>query len=368
MKVLGSRELLADVLSKELCIGCGACVSLCPYFKSYNGRTAMLFPCTQERGRCFAYCPKVEVDLDEVSQKIFGAPYSMEPLGRSLSAMMSRAGKKAAGNNYQSGGTVTALMTWALLEKLCDAAILTGREGLNAVPAIVTNPDDVQNYASSKYTSAPTLEAFNRAADLGYSRIGVVATPCQVLALAQMRSNPMAKKDFSDPTSLVVGLFCTWSLDYRAFSRLVEGRVDIKDIKKFDIPPPPAEVMEIHTARGVIEIPLAEVRATVPNSCDYCFDMTSEFSDISVGVVEGRSTMNTLIIRTERGRAAVDAAVKAGYLEIEDMPSDNLARLRTAAGNKKKRALKKAAGEGIINTNGDSRSLIRMEPKNLAGI
>ena len=140
MKVLGSRELLADVLAKELCIGCGACVSLCPYFKSYNGKTAMLFPCTQEQGRCFAYCPKVEVDLDEVSRSIFGAPYSMEPLGRSSSVMMSRAGKKAAGTNYQSGGTVTALMTYALSAKQCDAAILTGREGLNAVPAIVTKP------------------------------------------------------------------------------------------------------------------------------------------------------------------------------------------------------------------------------------
>ena len=102
--------------------------------------------------------------------------------------------------------------------------------------------------------------------------------------------------------------------------------------------------MEIYTGRGTIEIPLAEVRATVPNSCDYCFDMTSEFADVSVGVVEGRSGMNTLIVRTERGRAIVDGAVKAGYLEIEDMPAENLARLKTAAGNKKKRALKKASG------------------------
>ncbi len=368
MKVLGSRELLADVLAKELCIGCGACVSLCPYFKSYNGKTAMLFPCTQEQGRCFAYCPKVEVDLDEVSRTIFGAPYSIEPLGRASSVTMSRAGAKAPGNNYQSGGTVTALMTYALAAKHCDAAILTGREGLNAVPAIVTSPDEVKNYSLSKYTSAPTLAAFNQAVDEGFSRIGVVATPCQVLALAQMRSNPMDTKDYSDSTSLVVGLFCTWSLDYRAFRKLVAGKVDINEIKKFDIPPPPAEVMEIYTGSGTIEIPLAEVRATVPNSCDYCFDMTSEFADVSVGVVEGRSGMNTLIVRTERGRAIVDGAVKAGYLVIEDMPAENLASLKTAAGNKKKRALKKAMGEGIINTSDSCRALFRLEKNTLAGI
>ncbi len=368
MKVLGSSELLADVLRNELCIGCGACVSLCPYFRSYNGKTAMLFPCTQEQGRCFAYCPKVEVDLDGVSQSIFDAPYSMEPLGRSISIMMSRAKSRAAGNNYQSGGTVTALMTCALSAKVCDAAILTGREGLLAVPRIVTSPDDVMGYASSKYTAAPTLAAFNKAVDKGYSRIGVVATPCQVLALAQMRTNPMTKKDFTDPTSLVVGLFCTWSLDFRDFRRLIQGRVDINEIRKLDIPPPPAEVMEIYTDQGTIEIPLAEVRATVPNSCDYCFDMTSEFADVSVGVVEGRIGVNTLIIRTERGKSLVDAAVKAGYLEIEDMPAENLERLKTAAGNKKKRALKKALTGGLINTPGDRRAMFRLETKTLVGI
>lgn len=368
MKVLGSRELLADVLEKELCIGCGACVSLCPYFKSYNGKTAMVFPCTQEQGRCFAYCPKVEVDLDAVSQSIFGAPYSMEPLGPATSVMMSRAGKKAAGDNYQCGGTVTALMTYAIAEKLCDAAVLTGREGLDAVPAIVTDPGDVKNYASSKYTSAPTLSAFNHAVDKGYSRIGVVATPCQVLALAQMRSNPMGKKDFTDPTALVVGLFCTWSLDFRAFRRLLAGRVDINEVKKFDIPPPPADVMIIYTSKDTIEIPLAEIRATVPNSCDYCFDMTSEFSDISVGVVEGMDAMNTLIIRTDRGRAAVDGAVKAGYLEVEDMPAENLERLKTAAGNKKMRALKKGLGEGMINSAGGRRALLRVDARTVGAI
>lgn len=367
MKILGSRELLSDVMQRDLCVGCGACVSLCPYFRSYNGRTAMLFPCTQEEGRCFAYCPKIEVDLDEVSRTIFGAPYSMEPLGRSIAVMMAKAGAKVSGE-FQSGGTVTAIVTHALAGKLCDAAVLTGREGLNAVPAIVTNPGDVSRYASSKYTSAPTLSAFNKAVDDGYSRIAVVATPCQVLALAQMRSNPMAKKDFSDPTSLVVGLFCTWSLDFRSFRRLLEGRVDINEIRKFDIPPPPAEVMEVYTERGTLAIPLKEIRATVPNSCDYCFDMTSEFADVSVGVVEGRSSMNTLIVRTERGRAAVDAAVKAGFLEIEEMPAENLARLTIAAGNKKRRALKKCVAEGLINTADNRRALIRMDASTLGSM
>ena len=362
MNILGSNELIADVFEKNLCIGCGACVSLCPYFKSYNGKTAMLFPCTQPQGRCFAYCPKVEVDLDEVSRHIFGKPYTMEPIGVFRAVKISRAGKKVGDGLFQAGGTASGLMMYALKKKKIDAAILTGRDGLLAVPAVVADPGEVKKFTTSTYTSAPTLAAFNQAVHDGYVKIGVAATPCQALALAQMRSNPMHEKDFMDATALVVGLFCTWALDYRQLLSLLAGRIDINSIKKFDIPPPPAEIMEIITNEGKIEIPLRDIRESIPHSCDYCFDMTAEFADVSVGVLEGRGDRNTIIIRTERGGEMVDAAAKEGYLDLEDYPEKNLDHLRIASGNKKKRALSKARNDGMINTHhGGRRALIRIE-------
>ena len=350
MNLSGPNELRAEVFDRDLCIGCGACVSLCPYFKSYNGKTAMLFPCTQTEGRCFAYCPKVEVDLDGISRSMFASPYSMEPIGRHRSVKKSHAGKKVKRANFQAGGTITALITYALAAKKIDAAVLTGREGLLPVPSIVTDPDEVAGFASSKYTAAPTLAEFNRAVQEGRSNLGLVLTPCQALALAQMRANPMKQKDYIDPVGFVAGLFCTWALDYRSLRDLIAEKTDISAIRKFDIPPPPAEIMEIYTESGRIDIPLDEVRKRVPNACDYCFDMTAEFTDVSAGVFEGSVEWNTLIIRTERGQAIVDGAVKEGYLEIEEMPAENLAHLELAAGNKKKRALQKGRTQGLIKT------------------
>ena len=35
-QILGASELIEDVHKRELCIGCGACVELCPYFKNFN--------------------------------------------------------------------------------------------------------------------------------------------------------------------------------------------------------------------------------------------------------------------------------------------------------------------------------------------
>jgi coenzyme F420 hydrogenase subunit beta len=363
MKVLGPKELLDDVINKDLCIGCGACIHLCPYFKSYKGKTAMLFPCTLEKGRCFAHCPKVEIELDELSQEYFDRPYEGKPLGHYRSIHISKSGPKAGNGAFQAGGTVSALMSFALSKGYVNAAVLTDQEGLLPVPKIVTEAEDALRCSSSKYSAAPTLSALNQAMEEDYEKIAVVATPCQVLSIAQMRMNPLEKENFTDSVALVVGLFCTWALDFRSFTPFISKQVDINKIKKIDIPPPPAEIMEVYTEDEKIEIPLEEIRKLVPGSCNYCIDMTSEFSDISVGVLEGRPDMNTLIIRTEQGQKIIDEAVREEYLILDDMPKENLEHLMWAAGNKKKKALTRVKDENMVNTEEEKISYLRIDPK-----
>jgi len=359
MRLFGPGELQSDVIEKGLCSGCGACVDLCPYFRSHRGKTAMLFPCTLERGRCHAFCPKAEVDLDELSMRFFGRPFDGSPLGHHISVQVSRAGGRVSSPFFQAGGTVSALMAFALMKKISDAAVLTDREELLPLPRLVRDPSDVLRCTASKYAAAPTLSAFNRAAREGTDRIGVVATPCQSLALAQLRSNPLQKEGFKDPTALVVGLFCTWALDFRAFRNYLGGKMDPAKIRKVDVPPPPAEIMEIYEDNGKWEIPLAEVRQFVLPSCSFCLDMTAEFSDLSVGVLEGRPDLNTLIIRTERGMDIVSRARKEGFLIPDEIPEENLNHLKWAAANKKKRALAKIKQEGGFNSDGGRRAVLR---------
>ncbi|UCH08759.1 MAG: Coenzyme F420 hydrogenase/dehydrogenase, beta subunit C-terminal domain [Deltaproteobacteria bacterium] len=182
-----------------------------------------------------------------------------------------------------------------------------------------------------------------------------------------MRSNPLEDEGFADPTGLVVGLFCTWALDFRGFEEFISKRLDIAGIAQMDIPPPPADKMEIYMGKGeTIEIPLDEVRELVPEGCSYCIDMTAEFSDISIGVLEGSRDMNTLIVRTERGQRIVDEARKEGYLILSDIPKENLEHLKWAAGNKKRRALIKARQEKLVNTlEKDKASCLRLNTETL---
>lgn len=344
-----SEKLDHSVIQEGLCIGCGACIDLCPYFRSYRGKTTLLFPCNVESGRCLAHCPKLEVDADGLSRFLFSRPYDGDPLGARRSIHVSRAGEKVKKRPFQSGGTVSALMYSALRSRRIDCAVLTGREGLLPVPRLVTRPAAVLQQSLSKYTAAPTLSAMNQAVAAGYGALGIVATPCQATAVARMRMNPLSNPSFQDPTALVIGLFCTWALDFRQFEAFLSQRMPLREIVKIDIPPPPASVLEVYLKEGKREFSLDEIRPLVPETCGFCPDMTSEFADVSVGVLEGRPELNTLIVRTERGEAAVREAERKGYLILEDMPGENLAHLQWAAGNKKKRGVGHCREAGKLN-------------------
>jgi coenzyme F420 hydrogenase subunit beta len=362
MHVLGSSELIEDVFNRDLCIGCGACVNLCPYFKNHRGKTARLFPCDLSQGRCHAYCPKAEVDLDELTRHVWDSSYDGSPLGNYRKILAARAGAKMPQSGFQAGGTVSALITLALKSGVIDAAALTDRQGLTPVPRLVTDWQDVVKYAGSKFMAGPTLAAVNAGIQEDYQNLGAVVTPCQMTAVAQMRTNPLAREDFSDPVALTVGLFCNWSLDARQLSALLSEKLDIAAIRGMDIPPPPAGIMALETDNGRVEIPLSEIKPLIPPSCFICPDMTSEFSDLSVGMFEGQPGWNTLVIRSKAGARLVASACDEGYLETKDMPPESIAQLTRAAGEKKARALRTLIRRKLINTENGERSALRMPP------
>jgi coenzyme F420 hydrogenase subunit beta len=336
----GLKALEEKVFGRDLCTVCGACLSLCPYLRSWKGRVVKLDDCNLEEGRCFAYCPRTEFDLDKVYQGLFGKNYEEIELGPVRKILMARGKDPLFKKKAQTGGVVSALVDFALREKMIQAGILTPRDG-DLLPhgRIIKGRKEILRCAGSSYVSGPTLEAFNRGPWKGEEGIGIVGLPCQVLALARMKTSKLEKKTPIDRVALVIGLFCTWALDYKPFMAFLYERVDGHSIKKLNITPPPERILEVTTGKKLYRIRVDDIRSFIRPSCRVCLDMTAELSDISIGTVEGKEGWNTVIIRTVVGEDLIKRAKNAGVVEIRPYPKDNLSHLKEASLLKKKRAL-----------------------------
>ena len=362
--IKGQQELKKRVHETGLCTGCGACVNLCPYFATSRDKTVILDACDRDAGRCYAFCPRTPTDLDGLRRSMFEPEDLVPEIGALKGLYLTRAADEKVRGNAQHGGTVSALISLALAEGLIDTAVLA--EGtFNALPRgrSVSDPDEVGGTSKSKFIVAPIVEEFNRAAKSDAERIGVVATPCQALALAKMRQKPFPKEPSNiDKLGLVVGLFCGWALSWRELSALLESRLGGAMITGLDIPPSKYHTMEVRTETGVIEISMDEVEPCIRESCTYCFDMTAEFSDLSVGSArlpegwEVARKWNQVIVRTRLGVELMDLAKRKGVLEFREVPEGNLEKLKQASMNKKAEAIRKLAG-----LSGSSRDLLYLD-------
>jgi coenzyme F420 hydrogenase subunit beta len=147
---------------------------------------------------------------------------------------------------------------------------------------------------------------------------------------------------------LVIGLFCTWAFDYEAFTAFLGKRFGDRTIDKLDITPPPDRRLKVTANRKLYDIPLDDVRSFIRTSCQVCFDMTSEFSDISVGTVEGKEGWNTVLVRTAKGDELISRAEASGIVETLAFPEDKLAHLKEASLLKKRRALEALKERGEL--------------------
>jgi coenzyme F420 hydrogenase subunit beta len=53
----GQGAVIADVIDAGICVRCGACVGICPYFDYSNGKVVVMDRCHAEPSRCFQMCP-----------------------------------------------------------------------------------------------------------------------------------------------------------------------------------------------------------------------------------------------------------------------------------------------------------------------
>jgi coenzyme F420 hydrogenase subunit beta len=337
------EQLVSTVIDRGVCTGCGACVELCPYMKTHNAATVALFKCDRETGRCHTYCPRTETQLDELQKAMFDPADLTKEIGAFKGLYMTRATDPAIREKSQHGGTVTALTILALEEGIINSCVLADQdEKMLSKSFTATSKEEIIGARGSKFGNCPTVAEFNRVSKKDGNLLGVVATPCQALALAKMRTYP-AENDVErmDRLKLVIGLFCGWTLDWRKLSKMVLAVAGDEEILNIDIPPSKYACMQVTTAKGILEIPIDEVNETARECCDYCDDMTAEFSDLSVGSARSKDGWdvdkgwNQVVVRSELGEKLMNIAKEKGILEFKEFAPGNIDKLKSASGSKK---------------------------------
>ena len=352
------------VLDEGLCTGCGACVGLCPYQVIYHDRTVQLHSCDLEDGKCYAFCPRTATDLTTLRKLLFEQEDLTPEIGAVKGYYFSQAVDPELRAVAQHGATVTALMQLALAEGLIDSGIISSRnQEFMQNGVIINDREALLKNAGSKFTVSPTIAAFNQLVTEDKGKVGVVATPCQALALAKMK---LVKEDNPkiDQLKLVIGLYCAWTLSAEKYTKLlIEKNIDLESITKMDIPAG-KNILEIFINNDTKSIPFDEVQGCIRESCQYCMDSTAEYADVSVGSArfagswEEVRQWNQLIVRTAKGRELVELAVKRGILEVREATVGSLKELKDAAVRKKKEALK-----NIIQKSGSIKNLLYLNSR-----
>jgi coenzyme F420 hydrogenase subunit beta len=350
------------VHEKNLCGGCGGCVSFCSAHElkaiEMGGDGKPIF--TNEDnclkcGICYVICPQIGIFDDELKEKYDWKP----PLGDFQRIAVARATQNEIRNLATDGGVVTSLLHYLLEHKAIDGAIVSKRtEPFQREPVIATTKEDLLDAAGSRFadlshveelgkytTYSPTLYGLKEIRNLDLARIAVVGTPCQIHTIRKMQVLGVLP---SHVVKFMIGLFCmeNFSFDELARQKLEKDmNLKLDDILKMNIKED--LIIDLKDDKRV-HIPFEDLDKLVRPACLACTDFANDFADISVGGLGSPEGYTTTMLRTNIGMKRYKEAVELGYIEEHKVTSPkelqvektkNLAKIINFAERKRRRGL-----------------------------
>jgi len=153
-------------------------------------------------------------------------------------------------------------------------------------------------------------------------RIAVVGTPCEIQGIRAMQSRrwPTGAHRI-DAVVLTIALLCTKSFDYQGLmlQLLRDDRgIDIERVSKVDVIRG-RMIVEYRDGELAVDEPIKNFHGAALKGCDECADFLGRGADLSVGSVGSMDGWSSVLVRTERGRRALDNA--RGRLDFRELDS-----------------------------------------------
>ncbi|TFG02168.1 MAG: hypothetical protein EU540_02075, partial [Promethearchaeota archaeon] len=331
-------EPVKVIFESEICSGCGLCAAICPVncLGIYNGFGKFDENKCIRCGLCYYVCPRsyLSVKLLNMVQANVDEIKDYNNIGPHFEAYSARTKIKEISEVCQDGGISSTCLYYLLDKNKVDAAI--GAKMSNTLwrpePLLIEKKEEIIQTAGTKYVNNPNLQILNEVQE---KKLAVVGVPCQMQAL--LKSNIY---DISIPSlqniEYRIGIFCMESFSYESLLKICEIlKVDVKDAKKMDIN---KGKFFVYTNSGEeLSVPIKEISHLGREDCEFCFDLTSESADLSVGSIGSPSGWNTVIVRTEKGKQLYNELLANKLIESKPINKEKfgLPLLKRIAGSKR---------------------------------
>jgi coenzyme F420 hydrogenase subunit beta len=242
-------------------------------------------------------------------------------LGTYKEALSARATDKQIQKISQDGGIVTALLSFALDEKMIDGAVVAGpgKDMWKPEPMVAMTSDEILAAAGTKYTFSPNVFALKNAVrQYGLEKVGTVAIPCQTMGIRKMQSYPFGVRFVADKIALLIGIYCMENFPFESLRTFISEKMGTNPdlVEKMDIG---KGKFWVYTADEELSIPLKETHGYEQNGCNVCLDYVAELADVSTGSVGSPDGWSTVLTRTDSGDSVFKMAVDAGLIETKPM-------------------------------------------------
>jgi coenzyme F420 hydrogenase subunit beta len=332
LKIFGS--LVAEIISKDLCMYCGACIASCPIdilFHSEKEEPVMHGTCAACQV-CYYSCPRIELPVAEIEERLFGRARRPDEaiLGVHIGLYSVRSKDPEVLKRAQDGGAATSILIYALEHGIIDYALVSGYSAYDPwkpEPLLAKTREEVLNSAGSRYTPGGQVGGTseiawpNRARGFAEEyKIAVVGLPCEIQGLSRMNSQWLAGPKLGKNLVFTIGLFCSVVFNYD------EMMVDYVQQKRgIDL----KTVTNVNVKRGrllirsgdklLLDEPVDAIAHAAREECAVCVDYPAELADISVGAKGSAPGWTTVITRSSIGESILRGAVEAGYLETKTL-------------------------------------------------
>src|SRR2546425_351669 len=233
------------------------------------------------------------------------------------------------------GGAGTALLLYALDQKIIDYAVVSGysfKDPYRPEPQIASTREDLIKTAGSRYTPGGQVGGLGEIAipnrgstNSQEERLAVVGLPCELQGMWRMTTHWIATPKLAKNVVFTMGLFCSKVFDYQKMMvDYVQGKrgIDLRTITKVNVKK--ARLLVYVGEKLVIDEPVEAVAFSAREECNVCIDYSAELADIAIGAIGSATGWTTILTRTPRGEEIVNGAAKAGYLELKPISEKGL--------------------------------------------